>query len=675
MARKDFNYVLTIDPANQAAKEGIVALDNPPVNNPPVTAGPAVVPNPASTSPHETAKLKEARVFLNDAQKFIAEQKSVPAISAIANEAANLKIALTNFDEAGAVQSMAHLNALLMPISGFVEFETQQLADRNREVARQLAEGTSEGDKNIYFIENYLRENLGDPNTASLIKLRDQISGSQKKAAIEEISKANNSLQTYVNANGLSNTYERIMSGYTNPLTTKPENPATLDKRLGVTDKSRFVIEGPADEIALLYNASPSAPSVWVNIRGDIVFQGDTATLCFGQANPDITMSRYIERTLGEQGGRKIVSGGAPCDLSKAGSTIDVITFQRGELLKQREDYIRALVKLIEGNSFRKYKMISDYASRSQQREVLSLQIERDVEINARKGVGVLTVSDSPAVCVISLTPSEQVDGVKELLRRNQDLIAPKLSSDWKFVETTADLAFRGLQRQQCGYVAGQADDLRTLLQALRRDQIIKYSFAPVWFEVKDVEQATFDTNDARKQEILKKAEKDRADEAAKALELKRLQDQQSQKSEIERQLRQKNGVRARGLMNGIHDFVRGLAEKRLNDTNNFFPNYSNWLDRRFRDQWETFNVSSDVADFGTVQWNGRPVDAIIVRSVIQQKNRILGKYEDHCYMFGLVDDREFTMQRDPFAVDCESGGAVSKWKVGEKFQSQWNAN
>jgi hypothetical protein len=319
--------------------------------------------------------------------------------------------------------------------------------------------------------------------------------------------------------------------------------------------------------------------------------------------------------------------------------------------------------------------MISDYASRSQQREVLSLQIERDVEINARKGVGVLTVSDSPAVCVISLTPSEQVDGVKELLRRNQDLIAPKLSSDWKFVETTADLAFRGLQRQQCGYVAGQADDLRTLLQALRRDQIIKYSFAPVWFEVKDVEQATFDTNDARKQEILKKAEKNRADDAAKALELKRLQDQQSQKSEIERQLRQKNGVRARGLMNGIHDFVRGLAEKRLNDANNFFPNYSNWLERRFRDQWETFNVSSDVADFGTVQWNGRPVDAIVVRSVIQQKNRILGKYEDHCYMFGLVDDREFTMQRDPFSVDCESGSAVSKWKVGEKFQSQWNAN
>jgi hypothetical protein len=169
---------------------------------------------------------------------------------------------------------------------------------------------------------------------------------------------------------------------------------------------------------------------------------------------------------------------------------------------------------------------------------------------------------------------------------------------------------------------------------------------------------------------------KDRALKDQATLETKRMAEKQSQKSQIELELRNKNGARARGLMNGVHDFARGLAEKRLNDSNNFFPNYSNWLNRRFEDQWETFNVSSDVADFGTVQWSGRPVDAIIVRSVIQQKNRIVGKYEDRCYIFGLVDDREFMMQRDPFAVECESGGSVvTKWKLGEKFQSQWNAD
>ena len=128
-------------------------------------------------------------------------------------------------------------------------------------------------------------------------------------------------------------------------------------------------------------------------------------------------------------------------------------------------------------------------------------------------------------------------------------------------------------------------------------------------------------------------------------------------------------------MKNGIQDFVRGLAENRIVDANNFFPDYSKWLKGRSDDQWETFNVSSEVADFGTVQWKGRPVDAIIVRSVIQQKNRILGKYEDRCFMFGYVDDREFAMQRDPFGLDCESLNALNKWKVGEKFQSQWNAN
>jgi hypothetical protein len=343
--------------------------------------------------------------------------------------------------------------------------------------------------------------------------------------------------------------------------------------------------------------------------------------------------------------------------------------------LKRREDYIRALVKLIEGNNFREYKIIVDYASLAKNREIFSLQLESDVEKNGRKGFGVITVSDSPAACVINPTQVEQIDGVEELLRRNRDLIAPKLTSDWQFVQTTADLAFRGLQRQQCGYAAGEADVLRTLTNALRRENI-SYSFAPVWFEVRDVEQATFDTRDSREQDIRKQAEKDRAQKDQSALDAIRLADKQSQKGEVERGLRQKNGARARGLMNSIHDFVRGLAEKRLNDNNDFFPNYSNWLNRRFADQWETFNVSSDVADFGTVQWNGRPVDAIIVKSVVQQKNRILGKYEDHCYEFGLVDDREFTMQRDPFAVDCDSGAStINKWKVGEKFQSQWNAN
>ena len=128
--------------------------------------------------------------------------------------------------------------------------------------------------------------------------------------------------------------------------------------------------------------------------------------------------------------------------------------------------------------------------------------------------------------------------------------------------------------------------------------------------------------------------------------------------------------------MNSIGDFVRGLADKRLDDVDHRFSTYSHWLIKRFSDQWETFNVASDIADFGTVHWKGRSLDAIIVKSTIQQKNRILGQYDDACFMFGLVDDVEFMMQRELFSVDCSGGDSfVNKWKVGEQFQSQWNAN
>jgi hypothetical protein len=69
----------------------------------PSTNAPTAPPAP----PIETAK-----AFLEDSKKFIADQKSVPSISAIAHEAAELQIAIDIFDEREAVQSMQRLSEL-----------------------------------------------------------------------------------------------------------------------------------------------------------------------------------------------------------------------------------------------------------------------------------------------------------------------------------------------------------------------------------------------------------------------------------------------------------------------------------------------------------------------------------------------------------------------------------
>ena len=99
----------------------------------------------------------------------------------------------------------------------------------------------------------------------------------------------------------------------------------------------------------------------------------------------------------------------------------------------------------------------------------------------------------------------------------------------------------------------------------------MNYSFAAVWWVDKEVDQAAFDVYDAAQQEMLKQQDVKRRQNAEDALRAQRDKDKQNEKTEIERKLRETNGTKARGLMNYIHDLVRGMAEQHSWRTPNFF--------------------------------------------------------------------------------------------------------
>jgi hypothetical protein len=152
-----------------------------------------------------------------------------------------------------------------------------------------------------------------------------------------------------------------------------------------------------------------------------------------------------------------LVAGALGCDPSAAPKTIDIIAFRRGNLLNSREDYILALAKLLEADTFRRYETISNYDSTIRDRQKLSLQIESDLETGSRKGFGVVSATETSVACVVPPSKVEWSDGLKELLKRNADVIAPAITSDWEYVDTsTTNLAFLGLQRHQCGYRRGR---------------------------------------------------------------------------------------------------------------------------------------------------------------------------------------------------------------------------
>jgi tetratricopeptide (TPR) repeat protein len=271
LARKDYEAILMIDPGNQDALDAVDALDNPPASGGDERPLPTPPPPPP---PRETAKLKEARFFLDDMRKFISEESAALPIPAIAKEAANLQLALNIFDEANALRSMKQLSDLMKPFSGFEQFMKNREAARQREYALQLKQARDESAKNIYFIDSYLKANLGDPKTSALMRLREQIDDSTKTESIDEIEKTNTGLQDYIKRSHLEDSYDAIVKNLRTAPTEPPKSPVNI-----VSDKSKFVTEGSADDIILLYNVSPSAPNVWTNVRGDVVFQGDNASL------------------------------------------------------------------------------------------------------------------------------------------------------------------------------------------------------------------------------------------------------------------------------------------------------------------------------------------------------------------------------------------------------------
>jgi hypothetical protein len=208
---------------------------------------------------------------------------------------------------------MRKLNDLLKPILGFPEFIKERQAERQRDDARRLAEASDEATKNTFFIDSYIKANLGDPKTAALVQLRNQINEALKSQAMEGLTKANGALQSYVTDNGLTGTYQQVARNYLNP-PARPDNKKSLDERLGVGSKSAFVIHGSPDDIVLLYNASSTAPAVWKNVRGDVLFQEGRAALCFAQSQPDAVLVRYLEHLLSEQGAKTLTYEQNPCE-------------------------------------------------------------------------------------------------------------------------------------------------------------------------------------------------------------------------------------------------------------------------------------------------------------------------------------------------------------------------
>ena len=91
-------------------------------------------------------------------------------------------------------------------------------------------------------------------------------------------------------------------------------------------------------------------------------------------------------------------------------------------------------------------------------------------------------------------------------------------------------------------------------------------------------------------------------------------------------------------------------------------------------DHWEILTIDSGLEDFGTSNFKAREIDTVFSRITFHLKNRMLGELKDFCFIFGRINDADFSMRREPAYAKCDDEAAIKAWQEGHQFKSEWFA-
>ena len=418
-----------------------------------------------------------------------------------------------------------------------------------------------------------------------------------------------------------------------------------------------------------LYNAGAKTPHVVLNLRGDFEFTDDRANVCLFGPNPD-RVALTVRSVLAPYH-LKIVTGlGQACDPRRL-DAYDVVAMGRGAFLKSTQIDALSLIKQIEIGAMRKFALVSaaDQAAALAAERAAVEQISKDVAAGARNGgFGVILLkTDSPNLCGVV---TDKVEAHKLLILKNAD----KLTFDMRFapalaVESAGD-AFVGAQKAQWGAIYASAADLKTISEGLSR-AAIPFFFSSLWIASSDVDAKDAEVAEKHRLEEQQAAERAQKEADDARLADRRAKDQAAAGAAQQATLRTRYDGSAKAAVAAIVADVTGWGHDQRGPAGVEFPIYAAWLAEMKADHWEIMTTDSDVADYGTSDFKGRPLDTAFARVKIRLKNPILGEYKDPCFVFGRIVDPEFNMTREPVVAACDEEGAIKLWQIGHGFQSR----
>ena len=359
-----------------------------------------------------------------------------------------------------------------------------------------------------------------------------------------------------------------------------------------------------------------------------------------------------------------------------------MLVLRRAEILKGTFGDIGSLIKGLSSDTYVKGFIITtdDVKAAKDKREVELSTLKNAIEKGTIKGYGVIVVTnDGKLFCN---TAAELAKIFPDLSR---DLMSAKdfesiNPAKLKTADVDTDTAFISLKKQQCRAVFGNADSLRTLMDALTRDkQKVAFSLDGRWIPEETIAAYEQGKSEQEKKHLQEEAEARQRLAAERELAERRAEETGKIDAEKQEALRAANGARVTSLKNDYLKHTEELVQSSMQAVSSTYlgklhPELAQWYQARLSEGWEFVSFTVDVLDYGTSTWKGRALEAFVVTSTIRIRNRAIGEYKELCYVGAHIVDVEFSMTREPLFATCERAKSnLDRWEAASDFTSKWN--
>ncbi|RUX48822.1 hypothetical protein EOA33_14435 [Mesorhizobium sp. M4A.F.Ca.ET.050.02.1.1] len=633
----------------------------------------------ASYDKSEARKLKAARAaaaaLLSDAETFLKLNPDTSNLVEIAGQAAALN-AQVQTDSTDALNGSAlRLTNLLMAVPGYAEFSASRDKERAAAIQKQKAEIFAELQADRQPLKNWMSSHLTSaklPEVVEEVKALDEISDTND---LDSLTDAQEGVRAMIARQALAGELDAAKA-----TDSQSENSASQESNsatYAVTELNKALLRGPLEDVVILYNAGPKAPSLLRTISGQFSLTKNQAWICLFGPERTPALDKALLAAIDPLGG-KAINVKSDCGANDLDGA-DLFLVKRKTFLEAPPTLQAAYLEGMEDKTFRVFDPIrfEDIRARMESDQTLALKIAQEVASGTREGFGgILLTSSSDRICSV-------VDGNAAVHEATIGKIADFAGMSGSTVSyPSIDKAYEDVRHEQCRVLYASAANLKATSEALARDGV-HFVFAPVWLDRSEA-ASTAAKLDAAKQETIKAAEAKRvAADEEKKIAAQREADEKSSQSARQLDLRQKNGPAATALLNlfseSLKRTVLGSADKANTSSGinveTLFPDFAKWNAGLSQDNWKATDVISAVEDYGTVNWKGRNLDGIVVKATVKMASAERGQYKDECFLFGAVVDNEFQMVRDPYETKCNETQTSAQWAVGHELKSLWIAN